>query len=50
MFRAGLYPRDSPNDPQPTPLQIRATREYAARLGWTIALEGERDRLRSISA
>src|SRR6202049_1188766 len=39
MFRAGLYPRVSTSDQQTIPLQIRALREYAARRGWTIALQ-----------
>lgn len=39
MFRAGLYARVSTNDQQTIPLQIRAMREYAARRGWTIALQ-----------
>jgi DNA invertase Pin-like site-specific DNA recombinase len=39
MFRAGLYARVSTDDPQTIPLQIRALREYAARRGWTVALQ-----------
>ena len=39
MFRAGLYARVSSSDQQTIPLQIRALREYAARRGWTIALQ-----------
>ena len=39
MFREGLYARVSTNDQQTIPLQIRALREYAARRGWTIALQ-----------
>jgi DNA invertase Pin-like site-specific DNA recombinase len=39
MFRAGLYARVSTNDQQTIPLQIRALREYAARRGWTVALQ-----------
>jgi len=39
MFRAGLYARVSTNDQQTLPMQIRAMREYAARRGWTIALQ-----------
>lgn len=39
MFRAGLYARVSTNDQQTIPLQIGALREYAARRGWTIALQ-----------
>src|SRR5260370_36205526 len=39
MFRAGLYARVSTNDQQTLPMQNRALREYAARRGWTIALQ-----------
>jgi len=39
MFRAGLYARVSTTDQQTIPLQMRALREYAARRGWTIALQ-----------
>src|SRR5258708_16530527 len=39
MFRVGLYARVSTNDQQTIPLQIRALRDYAARRGWTIALQ-----------
>jgi len=39
MFRAGLYARVSTNDRQTLPMQTRALREYAARRGWTIALQ-----------
>ncbi len=39
MFRAGLYARVSTNDQQTIPLQMRALREYAARRGWTVALQ-----------
>src|SRR3979411_806943 len=39
MFRAGLYARVSTTDQQTVPLQIRALREYAARRGWTMALQ-----------
>ena len=39
MFRAGLYARVSSSDQQTIPLQIRALREYAARRGWTIAVQ-----------
>src|SRR6202790_4022053 len=38
-FRAGVYARVSTSDQQTVPLQIRARREYAARRGWTIALQ-----------
>ena len=39
MFRAGLYSRVSTHDRQTLPLQNRALREYAARRGWTIAMQ-----------
>ena len=39
MLRAGLYARISTIDQQTLPMQLRAMREYAARRGWTIALE-----------
>jgi DNA invertase Pin-like site-specific DNA recombinase len=39
MFRAGLYARVSTNDQQTLPMQSRVMREYAARRGWTIALQ-----------
>jgi predicted site-specific integrase-resolvase len=39
MFRAGLYARVSKNDQQTLPMQSRAMREYAARRGWTIAMQ-----------
>jgi DNA invertase Pin-like site-specific DNA recombinase len=39
MFRAGLYARVSTNDQQTLPMQTRAMREYAARRGWTIAMQ-----------
>ena len=39
MLRAGLYARVSTNDQQTIPMQIRALREYAARRGWTVALQ-----------
>src|SRR5580693_6356616 len=38
MFRAGLYARVSTNDQQTLPMQCRAMREYAARRGWTVAV------------
>src|ERR1700693_2645013 len=38
-FRAGLYARVSTQDQQTLPMQNRAMREYAARRGWTIALQ-----------
>jgi putative DNA-invertase from lambdoid prophage Rac len=39
MFRAGLYARVSTNDQQTLPMQHRALREYAARRGWTVAMQ-----------
>jgi DNA invertase Pin-like site-specific DNA recombinase len=39
MLRAGLYARVSTNDQQTLTMQNRAMREYAARRGWTIALQ-----------
>ena len=39
MFRAGLYARVSTYDQQTLPMQNRAMREYAARRGWTIAMQ-----------
>jgi DNA invertase Pin-like site-specific DNA recombinase len=39
MFRAGLYARVSTHDQQTLPLQMRAMREYAARRGWTVAVQ-----------
>src|SRR5450631_3927897 len=38
MFCVGLYARVSTNDQQTLAMQSRAMREYAARRGWTIAL------------
>src|SRR4249920_2299207 len=38
MLRVGLYARVSTNDQQTLPMQSRAMREYAARRGWTIAV------------
>src|ERR1700679_2553732 len=39
MCRAGLYARVSTHDQQTLTMQNRAMREYAARRGWTIALQ-----------
>jgi putative DNA-invertase from lambdoid prophage Rac len=39
MFRAGLYARVSTNDQQTLAMQNRTMREYAARRGWTIAMQ-----------
>ena len=39
MFRVGLYARVSTHDQQTLPLQMRAMREYAAKRGWTIAVQ-----------
>src|SRR6201997_3570041 len=38
MSRAGLYARVSTNDQQTLTMQSRAMREYAARRGWSIAV------------
>src|ERR1035438_7723980 len=38
-IRAGLYARVSTQDQQTLPMQNRAMREYAARRGWTIAMQ-----------
>jgi putative DNA-invertase from lambdoid prophage Rac len=39
IFRAGLYARVSTNDQQTLAMQNRALREYAARRGWTVAMQ-----------
>jgi putative DNA-invertase from lambdoid prophage Rac len=39
MFRAGLYARVSTNEQQTLPMQSHAMREYAARRGWTVAMQ-----------
>ena len=39
MLRAGLYARVSTHDQQTLPMQMRALREYAAKRGWTIAMQ-----------
>jgi len=39
MFRVGLYARVSTHDQKTLPLQIRAMRDYAAKRGWTIAIQ-----------
>jgi DNA invertase Pin-like site-specific DNA recombinase len=39
MFRVGLYARVSTNEQQTLAMQNRAMREYAARRGWTIAMQ-----------
>src|ERR1041384_4770961 len=39
MLRVGLYARVSTNDQQTLAMQNRAMREYAARRGWTVALQ-----------
>ena len=39
MFRAGLYARVSTSDQQSMAMQNRAMREYAARRGWTVAMQ-----------
>jgi len=38
-IRAGVYARVTTQDQQTLPMQIRAMREYAARRGWTIAMQ-----------
>lgn len=39
MVRVGLYARVSTQDQQTLPMQNRAMREYAARRGWTVAMQ-----------
>jgi DNA invertase Pin-like site-specific DNA recombinase len=39
MFRAALYSRVSTNDQHTLSMQIRNMREYAARRGWSIAMQ-----------
>ena len=39
MFRAAIYARVSTNDQQTLAMQNRTMREYAARRGWTIAMQ-----------
>src|SRR5271168_4016284 len=39
MLRVGLYARVSTLDQHTLPLQMRAMREYAAKRGWTIAMQ-----------
>jgi DNA invertase Pin-like site-specific DNA recombinase len=39
MLRVGLYVRVSTNDQQTLVMQNRAMREYAARRGWTVAMQ-----------
>ncbi|HEX6894497.1 MAG TPA: recombinase family protein [Bryobacteraceae bacterium] len=39
MFRAGLYARVSTDEQQTMAIQNRAMREYAARRGWTSAMQ-----------
>jgi DNA invertase Pin-like site-specific DNA recombinase len=39
IVRAGLYARVSTQDQQTLPMQNRAMRDYAARRGWTIAMQ-----------
>jgi len=39
VFRAGLYARVSTNDQHTLAMQNRAMREYAARRGWTVAIQ-----------
>jgi predicted site-specific integrase-resolvase len=40
-IRAGLYARVSTQDQQTLPMQNRTMREYAARRGWTIAMQAK---------
>jgi putative DNA-invertase from lambdoid prophage Rac len=39
MFRVGLYARVSTHDQQTLSLQMRTMRDYAAKRGWTIAVQ-----------
>jgi len=39
MLRVGVYARISTNDQQTLPMQNRALHEYAARRGWSVALQ-----------
>jgi DNA invertase Pin-like site-specific DNA recombinase len=39
MFRVGLYARVSTHDQKTLPMQMRTMREYAAKRGWTIAVQ-----------
>jgi DNA invertase Pin-like site-specific DNA recombinase len=39
MFRVGLYARVSTSDQQTLPMQMRAMQEYAAKRGWTVAVQ-----------
>ena len=39
MLRAGLYPRVSTHDQKTLPMQMRIMREYAAKRGWSIAMQ-----------
>ena len=39
MFRVGLYARVSTHDQKTLPLQMRTMREYAAKRGWTVAVQ-----------
>src|SRR6202050_3930878 len=39
MFRVGLYARVSTHDQRTLPLQMRTMREYAAKRGWTVAIQ-----------
>src|SRR5579859_4419667 len=39
VLRAGFYARVSTHDQQTLPMQNRAMREYAARRGWTVAMQ-----------
>jgi putative DNA-invertase from lambdoid prophage Rac len=39
VFRVGLYARVSTSDQQTIPMQLRAMSEYAAKRGWTVAVQ-----------
>src|ERR1700722_6633703 len=39
MFRVGLYARVSTHDQKTLLMQMRSMREYAAKRGWTIAVQ-----------
>jgi predicted site-specific integrase-resolvase len=39
VLKVGLYARVSTHDQQTLPMQLAATREYAKRRGWKIAIE-----------
>jgi putative DNA-invertase from lambdoid prophage Rac len=39
LFRAAIYACVSTNDQQTIPLQMHALRDYAAKRGWTVAVQ-----------